>query len=72
MKSKLVAESAGQRTFVVVLDSGEEAFGSLTTFAAKEQILGSSLTKALSGRPLRCSKLLLIFGAPSGQISALP
>jgi hypothetical protein len=26
MKSTLVAESAGQRTFVVVLDSGEEAF----------------------------------------------
>jgi predicted DNA-binding protein with PD1-like motif len=44
MKAKLVAESAGQRTFVIVLDSGEEAFGSLTAFATKERILASSLT----------------------------
>lgn len=38
MKSKLVAESAGQRTFVVVLEPGEEAFATLTTFAVKARL----------------------------------
>jgi hypothetical protein len=28
MRFKLVAENAGRRTFVVILDSGEEAFAS--------------------------------------------
>jgi uncharacterized protein len=44
MKSKLVAENAGQRTFVVVLDSGEEAFAALTAFVTKERIGGAALT----------------------------
>jgi hypothetical protein len=44
MKSKLVACGEGERTFVVVLDSGEEAFAALTAFAAKENINGASLT----------------------------
>ncbi len=44
MKSKLVAESAGQRTFIVVLDPGEEAFATLTSFAADHSIGGASLT----------------------------
>ncbi|TIT44494.1 MAG: DNA-binding protein, partial [Mesorhizobium sp.] len=44
MKSQLVAESAGQRTFVVVLDPGEEAFATLTSFAVDQDIGGASLT----------------------------
>jgi uncharacterized protein len=44
MKSQLVAESAGQRTFVVVLDPGEEAFAALTSFAVDHDIGGASLT----------------------------
>ncbi|RUU13059.1 DUF296 domain-containing protein [Mesorhizobium sp. USDA-HM6] len=44
MKSKLVAESSGQRTFVVVLDPGEEAIAALTAFAGQKDITGASLT----------------------------
>ncbi|RWK43465.1 PPC domain-containing DNA-binding protein [Mesorhizobium sp.] len=44
MKSQLVAESAGQRTFVVVLDPGEEAFAALSAFAVDHDIGGASLT----------------------------
>lgn len=44
MKSQLVAESAGQRTFVVVLDPGEEAFAQLTSFAVERGVGGASLT----------------------------
>ncbi|WP_027168540.1 PPC domain-containing DNA-binding protein [Mesorhizobium sp. WSM3224] len=43
MKSKLVAETSGQRTFVIVLDPGEEAFASLTAFAGQEGIADASL-----------------------------
>ncbi|GLS39725.1 hypothetical protein GCM10010869_53220 [Mesorhizobium tianshanense] len=44
MKSQIVAESAGQRTFVVVLDPGEEAFAALTSFAVDQDIGSASLT----------------------------
>lgn len=44
MKSKLVAETSGQRTFVIVLDPGEEVFASFTAFAGQEGIAGASLT----------------------------
>ncbi|AZO56200.1 MULTISPECIES: PPC domain-containing DNA-binding protein [unclassified Mesorhizobium] len=44
MKSRLVSEADRQRTFVVVLDAGEEAFTALTSFAAKHNIGGASLT----------------------------
>jgi predicted DNA-binding protein with PD1-like motif len=33
MQSKLVAESAGQRTFVIILERGEEAFSTISDFA---------------------------------------
>jgi len=32
MKSKLVADNAGERTYVLVLDPGEEAFKTIGTF----------------------------------------
>jgi uncharacterized protein len=44
MQSKLVAESAGQRTFVLILDPSEEAFQTISDFAAEQQIGGGSLT----------------------------
>ena len=44
MKSRLVAENNGQRTFVVVLDAGDEAIAALTAFAASEAIHGASFT----------------------------
>ncbi|CCV05686.1 conserved hypothetical protein [Mesorhizobium metallidurans STM 2683] len=44
MKSQLVSEASGQRTFVVVLDTGEEAFAALTSFATDQNIGGASLT----------------------------
>jgi hypothetical protein len=44
MKSKLVWEKAGERTFVLILDAGDEAFAAITEFADRERLLGASLT----------------------------
>ena len=44
MKSKLVAQDAGARTFVLVLDPGDEAFSAIADFAVREQLDGASLT----------------------------
>lgn len=44
MKSKLVLADAGKRTFVLVLEPGEEAFGAITKFAAENDLSGASLT----------------------------
>ena len=44
MKSKLVWEGAGGRTFVLALDVGEEASRSITDFAAANEIEAASLT----------------------------
>ena len=44
MKSKVVSDQAGSRTTVVVLDTGEEAFATLTQFANTAGISGASLT----------------------------
>ena len=44
MKSRLVWQQAGERTFVLVLESGEEAFSAITEFAAENQLSGASLT----------------------------
>jgi uncharacterized protein len=44
MKSKLVAESGGERTFVLILDPGEEAFATITRFARDQNLSGASLT----------------------------
>lgn len=44
MKSKRVLESAGERTFVLVLDAGEEAFGTIAEFAARASLKAASLT----------------------------
>lgn len=44
MKSKLLSETSGQRTFAVVLDLGEEAMAAMTDFAANEGITAASVT----------------------------
>ena len=44
MKSKLVAEAAGERTFVLILDPDEEAFAAITGFARQRGLSAASLT----------------------------
>jgi len=44
MQSKLVFEEAGERTFVLVLAAGEEAFAAISDFAAREGLSAASLT----------------------------
>jgi uncharacterized protein len=44
MKSKMLAQGASGRAFVLILDPGEEAFAAITDFAAKEGLSGASLT----------------------------
>jgi predicted DNA-binding protein with PD1-like motif len=44
MQSKLVWENAGERTFILVLDAGEEAFAAIADFAARSNLAGASLT----------------------------
>lgn len=43
MKNKLLSNDSGERTFILVLEDGEEAFGAISRFAAAEQIGGASL-----------------------------
>jgi predicted DNA-binding protein with PD1-like motif len=44
MKSKVVSNQTGSRTIIVVLETGEEAFATLTRFADATGISGASLT----------------------------
>jgi len=44
MRSKLLNDTAGQRTFAVVLQTGEEAMGCLRTFVEKERISAAQIT----------------------------
>jgi uncharacterized protein len=44
MKSKLVADNAGERKYVLVLDPGEEAFRTISSFAKEEGLRAASLT----------------------------
>ena len=44
MKSRLVWRQAGERTFVLVLDTGDEAFSAITDFAVQNNLGGASLT----------------------------
>ena len=44
MKSKVVSSDQDSRTIIVVLDTGEEAFATLTRFANTAGISGASLT----------------------------
>ncbi|MBA8826144.1 hypothetical protein FHX42_003520 [Saccharopolyspora lacisalsi] len=44
MRSKLLHEVDGLRTFVVVMDKGDEAAAELATFAREQEITGAGLT----------------------------
>lgn len=44
MESKLLHEQSGQRTFAIVLKTGEEVFSSLSEFARRERISAARLT----------------------------
>jgi uncharacterized protein len=44
MKSRHVSSEPDKRTFVIVLDPGEEAFSTITAFAERERVFGASLT----------------------------
>jgi predicted DNA-binding protein with PD1-like motif len=44
MHSKLLWSNAGERTFVLILEPGEEAVSALTAFATDADLSGSSLT----------------------------
>ncbi|MDB5379574.1 MAG: hypothetical protein JWR00_4020 [Rubritepida sp.] len=44
MKSKMIAEAEGQKTFLLVLAPGDEAFSVITDFARREGIGAASLT----------------------------
>jgi predicted DNA-binding protein with PD1-like motif len=44
MKSKLVSDNAGQRTFVLILDPGEEAFATIAGWAADAGLEAASLS----------------------------
>ena len=44
MNSRLVSSEPDKRTFVIVLDPGEEACSTITAFAERERVFGASLT----------------------------
>ena len=44
MESKPVWQNAGERSYVLVLDAGEEAFSAITAFAAASKLDAASLT----------------------------
>lgn len=44
MKSKLLNDDDGERTFVVVLETGDEAMACLQAFADRERLSGAQLT----------------------------
>jgi predicted DNA-binding protein with PD1-like motif len=44
LKFKCVAQEASQRTFVLILDPGEEAFSEIGRFAERERLDGAALT----------------------------
>ena len=44
MRIKLIHEEKGQRTFAVILETGDEAMSCLGAFAARERIGGAQVT----------------------------
>ena len=44
MQQRLLHESNGQRTYAVVLETGDEVMGCLTSFAKDEQVFAAQLT----------------------------
>lgn len=50
MKSRLVVENGGLRTFVLVMDKDDEAFEQISGFAADHDLNGASLTAVGAAR----------------------
>lgn len=44
MKHKLLVSDAGERTYILVLDEGDEAFRCITDFAERESLTAASIT----------------------------
>jgi predicted DNA-binding protein with PD1-like motif len=44
MKSKIIHEAAGQRTFALIFDTGDEVIQTLERFATERQLTGSHFT----------------------------
>lgn len=44
MKHKLLASDAGERTFILILDEGDEAFSSISAFAEMNAVTAASVT----------------------------
>lgn len=44
MQSRLIHEADGQRTYAIVLDTGEEVMGSLRAFAGQERLTAAQIT----------------------------
>ncbi|WP_337181884.1 PPC domain-containing DNA-binding protein [Shinella sp.] len=44
MKHKLLASDAGERTYILVLEEGDEAFRCITGFARSEDVTSASIT----------------------------
>ncbi|AOF94406.1 PPC domain-containing DNA-binding protein [Sinorhizobium sp. RAC02] len=44
MQHKLLANDAGERTYILVLDEGDEAFKCITDFAESENVTAASIT----------------------------
>lgn len=44
MRHKLLASDAGERTFILVLDEGDEAFRTITAFAEEQGVTAASIT----------------------------
>ncbi|MGA3004904.1 MAG: DUF296 domain-containing protein [Acetobacteraceae bacterium] len=44
MKSKLLADAAGEQTFILVLDPDEEAFATIGKFAEERRLSAAALT----------------------------
>jgi hypothetical protein len=53
MKSKLVADNAGERTYALVLDPGEEAFQTIGRFA--DEVPGMPDRRSVKTRPAAAS-----------------
>ena len=69
MKAKSVPVGS-ERTFVLVLDQGEEAFRAITDFANKEQVSGAAVTAIGAFATPRLAGSTSRLKATSGLLSA--
>ena len=44
MKSRLIHENGGERTFVLIFETGDEALAGLTAFAKEKQLTAARFT----------------------------